>query len=207
MSYMSATKTISLINIAVYIYLANQSGNILEIDRQYIELFGFNREAFLNGAYWQIITSIFVHFDFSHIGYNTIFLLLFGFRCEEIYGKRRFVLIYLSSGVAASLPSFIYPVASVSAGASGAIFGILGANLIALRQMYKKGVWTSFLYGFIFFIFARSTGFPAHLIGLIFGFLIGYIMTRGWRLEEERVELEERDFEALEREMERMKDD
>ncbi len=176
---MGVTRTIALINIAVYIFLAALSGNVLEIDRQYTELFGLNKEAFLNGAYWQIITNIFVHFDISHIGYNTIFLLIFGFKCEEIYGKRRFVLIYLSSGVVASLPSFIYPVATVSAGASGAIFGILGANLIALRRVYGKGVWNSFFYGFIFFIFAQSTGFPAHLTGLIFGFFIGYLMTMG----------------------------
>ncbi len=135
-----------------------------------------------------------------------IFLVLFGPKAEEIYGRQRFLFIYLASGLFSSLVFLMYPPWTVSAGASGAIFGILGANLVALRVKYPHGIKNSLLYGFLFFILAKSTGFAAHLAGLVFGFAVGYVITRNWYPVEEPVEVEEQDFEALEREMEEMKD-
>lgn len=175
------------VNILSYLILAYLSSNILEVDAHWVRLVGLNKETFLNGAYWQVITSMFVHFDFPHLGYNMLFLIIFGWKGEEIYGGRTFLGIYLLSGLFSALVSFIYPVGTLSAGASGAIFGILGANLIAQRNIYPSGARTSLLYGFIFFILAATTGFLAHLVGIIFGFLLGYWITREWYPEEESI--------------------
>lgn len=181
---MKLTGVLISLNIAFYAALAYLSSNVLRIDEAYILKYGLNKEAFLSGAYWQIFTSLFMHFDFSHLGYNMLFLAIFGSRAEEIYGKK-FLPIYLVCGLLASLATLAYPSRTVSAGASGAIFGVLGANLIAQRNLYPKGVHTSLLYGFIFFILAATTGFLAHLLGLVFGFVIGYWITRDWYPEEE----------------------
>ncbi|MEE8401185.1 MAG: rhomboid family intramembrane serine protease, partial [Candidatus Hydrothermarchaeaceae archaeon] len=137
---------------------------------------------------------------------NMIFLALFGPKSEEIFGTRGFLFLYLASGLFASLVFLIYPPGSISAGASGAIFGILGANLVALRGKYPGGIKNSILYGFLFFILAKSSGFAAHFAGLVFGFAAGYIITRDWYPKKERIEVGEQDFEALEEEMEEMKD-
>lgn len=200
------TGALVLINVAAYVVLAYMSSSVLEIDRELMLLLGLSREGFWSGQWWQPVSSMFLHFNIAHLGYNMIFLVLFGPKAEEIYGRQRFLLIYLASGVFASLVFFMYPPGSISAGASGAIFGIIGANLIALRGKYPHGTRNSLIYGFLFFILAKSTGFAAHLAGLVFGFVVGYIITRDWYPEEEKVELEEQDFEALEREMEEMKD-
>lgn len=201
-----ATGALVLTNIAVYAVLAYMGSSVLEIDGAMTLLLGLSKEGFWSGRWWQPASSMFVHFNVAHLGYNMIFLVLFGPKAEEIYGQRQFLFIYLASGLFASLAFLIYPPGSVSAGASGAIFGILGANLVALRGKYPHGIRNSLLYGFLFFILAKSTGFAAHLAGLVFGFGVGYIITRDWYPKEERVELEEQDFEALEREMEEMKD-
>ncbi len=199
------TAKLVLINVAVYAVLAYLGKGVLEIDRTLLLSFGLSQGGFWSGKFWQILSSMFVHFDIAHLGFNMVFLTLFGFRCEEIYGRWRFLFIYLASGLFASLVFIVYPPGTVSAGASGAIFGVLGANLVALRGKYSQGIWSSIIYGFVFFILAKSTGFAAHLAGLVFGFAVGYILTRNWYPKEEMVKVEEQDFEALEREMEEMK--
>jgi membrane associated rhomboid family serine protease len=176
---MKLTAALMSLNIAFYAALAYASSSALRIDEAYILKYGLNKEAFLAGAYWQIFTSLFLHFDFPHLGYNMVFLAIFGSRAEEIYGKK-FLPIYLACGLLAALAMLAYPPRAVSAGASGAIFGVLGANLIAQRNLYPRGVYTSLLYGFIFFMLAAATGFLAHLLGLVFGFIIGYWVTRNW---------------------------
>ncbi|MFQ5887463.1 MAG: rhomboid family intramembrane serine protease [Candidatus Hydrothermarchaeales archaeon] len=153
--------------------------------------FGLNKAAFLSGAYYQVLTSMFAHFDFTHLGYNMVFLAIFGAKGEEIYGGKRLLLLYVLCGLFASSVSFFYPLGTISAGASGAIFGILGTVLIANRNSYSGGISTSIFYGFVFFILAATTGFLAHLVGLIFGFLLGYWITRDWYPREEEPELEE----------------
>jgi rhomboid protease GluP len=196
------TIALILLNIFLYAVLAYLSSNILEIEHVYTLELGLSREAFLGGKYWQPFTSMFIHFDLPHLGYNMVFLAIFGSKAEEIYGKRS-LLIYLASGLFASLVTFRYPIGTISGGASGAIFGILGANLIAQRNLYPKGIWTSLFYGFVFFILAKSTGFAAHLAGLAFGFAVGYWITKDWykKEEEEEEPLDEEAIEALENEM------
>ena len=184
------------INIVVYLILAYLSTSWLTIDRIWMTRFGLNKIAFVSGAYYQILTSMFTHFDITHLGYNMIFLTIFGAKAEEIYGSKRLIIIYIVCGLFASSVSFIYPLGSVSAGASGAIFGILGTVLIANRNLYPGGIKTSFSYGFVFFILAASTGFLAHLVGLIFGFIIGYWITRNWYPKEEETG-EEPDIEEI----------
>jgi rhomboid protease GluP len=201
------TGALILINVAAYVVLGVAGSNMIQIDAGFVQMFGLSREGLASGQLWQPLTSLFFHFDIAHLGYNMIFLALFGPKGEELYGRRRFLAIYLFSGLFASLAFLLYPPESVSAGASGAIFGILGANLVALRGKYPHGIKNAILYGFLFFIFAKSTGFAAHLGGLVFGFAVGYVITRDWYTqEEEKVELDEQDVEVLENEMEEMKD-
>lgn len=179
------TPVLVAINILSYVVLAYKSSSFLVIDVHWMRVFGLDMQAFLEGAYWQLFTNMFVHFDFPHLGYNMIFLVFFGARSEEIYGSRTFIVLYLTCGLFASLVSFVYPLGTVSAGASGAIFGVLGTALVAQRNLYSEGIKTSLFYGLIFFILAAATGFLAHLVGLVLGFILGYGITRNWYPEEE----------------------
>jgi membrane associated rhomboid family serine protease len=181
------TYSLLTVNITLYIYLAIQSRNIFVIDNALMERYGFVRGLFWDGAYWQVLTSMITHFDLPHLGYNMLFLAFFGSKAETLFGRARTLGFYIFFGAATSVVSFLYPLGTISAGASGAIYGLLGADLSAQRGRYPNGISSSILYGFVFFIWAAATGFLAHLIGLIIGFVAGYMASKDWYVEDEEL--------------------
>ena len=126
----------------------------------------------MNGErYYTLITSMFLHFGFSHLMNNMVMLLVIGYSLEPEIGKIRFLLIDVSQGSYA-----------VSAGASGAIFGIVGALLyVAIRNHGRVGeistrglvlmAGLSLYYGFT----AQGVDNAAHIGGLISGFLLAVL--------------------------------
>lgn len=87
-----------------------------------------DNSAILNGQYWRLVTPIFLHVDLLHIAFNNYFLYRIGPQLERFYGYRRFVLLYLLSGITGVLASFILsPYRSI--GASGALFGLIGTMI------------------------------------------------------------------------------
>lgn len=181
---MRLTAILIAINTGFYMILAYLSHDLLRINDYWMHIFGFSKNMFLNGSYWQVLTSMFAHFHLSHLGFNMVFLAFFGVKGEKIYGKKCFLFIYFSCGLLSIFPAFLYSPNSVSAGASGAIFGLTGACLIALRNQYSGGVYTALMFGFLFFILSSATGFLSHLVGILTGFLIGGLITRDWYREE-----------------------
>ena len=141
----------------------------------------------MNGErYYTLITSIFLHFGFSHLMNNMVMLLVIGYSLEPEIGKIRFLLIYLGSGLMGNLVSAWFDVSqgsyAVSAGASGAIFGIVGALLyVAIRNHGRVGeistrglvlmAGLSLYYGFT----AQGVDNAAHIGGLISGFLLAVL--------------------------------
>ncbi|TCX50560.1 rhomboid family intramembrane serine protease [Dehalobacter sp. 14DCB1] len=81
------------------------------------------------GQYWRLLTSMFIHIGFTHLLFNVYALIALGKLAERLFGHGRFLLIYLFSGLAGSLISYLWG-PELSAGASGAIFGLLGAIII-----------------------------------------------------------------------------
>jgi membrane associated rhomboid family serine protease len=78
--------------------------------------------------YWRLLSAMFLHAGLLHIFFNMYALYLFGYLIEGALGKVRFILLYLLTGFLASAVSFAFgPVGEVGVGASGAIFGLLGA--------------------------------------------------------------------------------
>lgn len=83
----------------------------------------------IKGEYWRIFSAMFLHASLLHIGSNMLVLFLFGVQAERSFGSFKFLLIYFLSGIAGGLlTQFSNPI-SISVGASGAIFGLLGALL------------------------------------------------------------------------------
>ena len=141
----------------------------------------------MNGErYYTLITSMFLHFGFSHLMNNMVMLLVIGYSLEPEIGKIRFLLIYLGSGLMGNLVSAWFDVSqgsyAVSAGASGAIFGIVGALLyVAIRNHGRVGeistrglvlmAGLSLYYGFT----APGVDNAAQIGGLISGFLLAVL--------------------------------
>lgn len=80
------------------------------------------------GEYWRLLTAIFLHVGLYHVAFNAFALVVFGSLVEQVYGTVRFLAIYFVSGFVASAASFAFgDLARVAVGASGAVFGLLGA--------------------------------------------------------------------------------
>jgi len=142
----------------------------------------------LKGEYWRFITPIFLHADITHLIVNCYSLYAVGPIVETIYGRTKFLFIYLTAGFFGSLLSFMFSI-NPSVGASGAIFGLLGALLyfgIEFPNLFKVYFGRSILitlainlgYGLI------NTGIDnlGHIGGLIGGFIAsGIVQVRGNR--------------------------
>ena len=84
-----------------------------------------------SGEYWRLFSAMFLHSGLIHLGFNVIGLLIFGHQIERLYGYARFFVIYILAGLAGSITSYAFNLSSaphaIGIGASGAVFGILGA--------------------------------------------------------------------------------
>ena len=93
------------------------------------------------GQYWRLLTAIFLHVGFVHVAFNSLGLFVFGTAFERACGPLRMMAVYVGAGLAGSALSYLASPAVRSAGASGAIFGLLGAlavYLVVNRQEFGK---------------------------------------------------------------------
>ena len=90
----------------------------------------------LNGQWWRTVTCMFLHFGIIHLGFNMWVLWDLGQLVERLVGNVGFLVLYFASGIAGSLASLAWQPLAISAGASGAVFGVAGAllGLIAFRH-------------------------------------------------------------------------
>ena len=138
------------------------------------------------GEYWRLFSSLFLHVGLLHLLFNSFALFIFGPIIENLFGKIRFITIYLFSGVSGSLISLYFNPLVVAAGASGAIFGLLGA-LAAFFLLNRNilGVFAqkNFIAVIILVAFNMFFGFLipgvdnfAHLGGFISGLVISTVL-------------------------------
>lgn len=118
--------TYGLIAINVIIFLL---GMIFNLSDDFINLFANYGPLVTEGQYYRLFTSMFIHANIFHILFNMYALYLLGAQAEGFFGKGKFLVIYILSGISGSLLSILLNQGAVSVGASGAIFGILGALL------------------------------------------------------------------------------
>lgn len=136
----------------------------------------------IEGEWWRFFTPILLHIGFFHLFMNTLALYYLGPTIERIYGRMRFLFIYLVAGFSGSLASFLFTT-SLSAGASGAIFGCFGALLyfgINYRSLFFRTMGFNVL---VVIAINLSLGFTipgidnaGHLGGLVGGFLAASIV-------------------------------
>lgn len=82
------------------------------------------------GEWWRLITAAFLHYGMLHLGMNMLVLWIIGPPLEEYFGHRRYLLVYLVSGLAGSAGALIWSPNALTVGASGAIWGIMGAAVL-----------------------------------------------------------------------------
>lgn len=135
----------------------------------------------VEGEYWRLVTPIFVHGDFAHMLFNSFSLVLFGPALERLIGKAKFILLYLTSGVAANIATLVLePLTYMHIGSSGAIFGLFGFYLAIttfkksmLSKENSQTIMTIAIIGVVMTFIQPNINITAHIFGLIAGFLIG----------------------------------
>ncbi|MFX1418565.1 MAG: rhomboid family intramembrane serine protease [Promethearchaeota archaeon] len=138
-----------------------------------------NRNIINDFEFWRLFTSIFMHANPTHLISNMFALLLFGATVEtnKNITKIQYLIIYFSSGLIGNLFSlFLLPLNSISLGASGAIFGLIGVAFIMVATDYQPLLFLSLIYVFFFILtsFTPGINYWAHLFGLLGGILFGY---------------------------------
>jgi len=167
-------------NIAMYVFTSVLGGNFVETNKLVLIEFGQTNLLVMHGWYWQLFSAMFVHVNLVHLVVNMLFLLIFGFRAEELFSKKVYLAIYFTSGLLGNVLSLLGGPAMVSAGASGAIFGLFGANVIYLGEAFGRSITSALVYAFflLFLTVGAGVNFLAHFGGLAAGLLIGYALAK-----------------------------
>lgn len=190
--------TYALIGITFFFYLLQiipglNATNYLA----YAPYFSYGEYSAVGAPYepWRMLTSVFAHstgFIF-HILLNMYTLWIFGQMLERLLGKARFLTLYLASGLAGSLGVMFWaPHDTYVVGASGAIFGLLGAFLVIQRKLGGETTQLLVLVGInlvIGFLPGMSISWQAHLGGLIGGALLGLIFVQTRKLSQQRLQI------------------
>jgi len=170
-------------NVGVYAITSILSGD-LNTSQDVANAFGQINTNVWNGEAWRLFTAMFVHANIVHIFGNMLFLLIFGLRAEDMFDIKEYLLIYFLSGLSGGFLTLgLGPPDIASIGASGAIFGILGATMIYARRSIGQSIMSALIYVFFLFIInlGPNVNWPAHLGGLGAGLLIGYALASSRR--------------------------
>lgn len=172
------------LNIVIFILMAFSGVGIFEPTVESLINWGANfRPATLDGQIWRLISNCFIHIGILHLLMNMYALLYIGTLLEPILGKTRFISAYLLTGIVASLASLWWHDLTVSAGASGAIFGMYGVFLALLTtNLIEKSARKALLTSIGIFVgYNLLNGLKdgidnaAHIGGLLSGCIIGYV--------------------------------
>ena len=177
------TMSIIAINIILYIITAIMSKNILDMNAYVLLYMGGNYGALVShGQVWRLLTCAFLHGGIIHIFCNMYALYALGPQIEILFGRVKYIIIYLLSAIGGSLLSYKFSPSSLSIGASGAIFGLFGAMVVFVlkyKDKIPKKVLNN-LFGVI--ILNLLIGFNlqgidnfAHIGGLLVGALVAFL--------------------------------
>ncbi len=138
------------------------------------------------GEWWRLVSGGFLHSGLLHIAFNMYLLYLLGTMLERQIGSFRFGTVYLTALLGGSLGAFLQTTASPTVGASGAIFGLMGYALVALREQRSDPLFQQIgalvlLNLVISIAFSSNVSLGGHVGGLIFGGLAGLAMEAGDR--------------------------
>lgn len=185
-----ATPGLALLNCAVFVVTAVAGAGVVQPNAQVLIHWGTNYGPLtLQGEWWRLFTSMFLHFGLIHLLFNMWALLSIGQLTERLFGSVYFLVLYLFAGLTGSIASLLWNPNVNSAGASGAIFGVLG-GLLAFVLNPKSGVPASIATpqrnsALIFAAYNLFNGFAhsgidnaAHIGGLAGGFALGWWFTR-----------------------------
>lgn len=181
-SIKKARITLVLITINLMAYFIINVG----LGEDYVILLSQINVNIYNGEVYRLFTAMFLHADLLHLFNNMVFLFLFGIGIESNYRRIEYIMIYFLSGFIGNLFSlFLLPLNVISLGASGCVFGLIGAAIMSYIRYDRSAILFGAIY-LIFFLF-QSIGpeinIWAHLFGGLVGLFLGYLINRNKNVE------------------------
>ncbi len=182
------------LNAIVFVVMISSGASFLTPSVEDLLKFGADHGPLVaDGQWWRLLTNTFVHVGILHIGLNMWVFRSLGTAVERLFGNAAFALVYIASALGASITSMLWNPAGVSAGASGAIFGVAGAFLaffLGHRQAMPAALFRSMTKSLVQFVVINTLfGFivpgidnAAHLGGLATGFVAGAVFNRDIRV-------------------------
>ena len=180
--------TLALIAINVLVFLAEGSFSINSSHDKGFLIGSFPGSSTLgvaHGEYWRLVTSGFLHENLLHIGFNMYILYILGSMLEPALGRLRFGVIYAVSLLTGSLGALLVSPHVATVGASGAVFGIMGAAAVEMRArqipVMQSGVGGLILINLVISFTLPGISWGGHIGGLIGGALAAFILQEGDR--------------------------
>ncbi|MGA1592862.1 MAG: rhomboid family intramembrane serine protease [Candidatus Nanopelagicales bacterium] len=157
------------------IYLLQLLSQTLVARNWAVFMFGMHPPAVANGDWWRLITATFLHGSLIHLGFNMLALWILGTQIERFIGSSKFLVLYFASALGGSLFSFYFsPPTTFSIGASGAVFGLMGA-FVVIGKKVNADVSQILVLLFINLVLGFTLSgidWRAHLGGLITGVIV-----------------------------------
>lgn len=175
----TATYILIIINISVYLLMTIAGGSQ---NTGVLLAFGAKVNFLVaQGQWWRLVNPMFIHIGLEHLILNMVTLYFIGLQIETLFGKWRFVTLYLLSGLGGNIASFVFS-PGISAGASTSIFGLFGAFLMLGESFrdnpYIRATARQFLLLVVLNLGLglRGIDLAGHLGGLLAGFLAAYVI-------------------------------
>jgi membrane associated rhomboid family serine protease len=175
------TQALIAINVGVFLLELLMGGQLNGTGNWLYEngvLFG---PAVADGDWWRLVTAMFLHYGLLHLGMNMLVLWFIGPPLEDYFGRWRYLLVYLVSGLAGSAGALIASPNALTVGASGAIWGIMGAALVLeARKIWVFGgqamglVVFNLIFTFVIGLSGGGISIGGHIGGLIGGGLCAF---------------------------------
>jgi membrane associated rhomboid family serine protease len=161
------------VNVVVYLISISQAGGMINSPSPvFLTKWGLIGPAVANGDWWRLITAAFLHANIIHIGFNMLAIGWLGAPVERFIGHARYLALYIVSGLAGSAGALIATPLGLTVGASGAVFGILGALLIIEYQQTGSiagQAFTLIVINLAFSFTVNGISVGGHIGGLIGG--------------------------------------
>lgn len=188
-----ATRAITALCVGIFALMVLSGVSPIDPDAETLRAWGanFGPDVTVNHQYWRLASSMFLHFGILHIALNMWCLMSVGPLVERLFGNFTFAVLYLLSGIGGSIASLCYHPQTVSAGASGAVFGVIGGLLgflfarkgtvpLSVLRPLRSSAFTFIGYNVLFGLSMPSIDNAAHLGGLATGFVCGLLLRRPW---------------------------
>jgi membrane associated rhomboid family serine protease len=175
------TKAIIAANVLVFLIELAQSTGFNVASSEIFQRGALYGPLVADGEWWRLVTAGFLHVNFIHIGLNMLILWWFGRLLEDYLGRARFVGVYFVSLLAGSAGALLLSPTAVTVGASGAVFGILGAGVVLERggtYVFGGQALGLVIVNVIFSFVISHVSLGGHLGGLVGGVLAMLVLSR-----------------------------